>query len=187
MIHNVIEDLEPLLFELSELNPDPQNARHDHNIAGIAKSLANYGQRKPIVVNKNGNIIEAGNGTWLAARSLGWTHLAAVFVTDSPDDHIGYAIADNRLGDASSWDVEILANSLGKIDEDVYTGFTPEDLQNLMDEVGFDDLEVPELPPDGLDVVVPESYNVIIQLETYDQQVKAIGILDKYGFSYTTL
>ena len=63
---------------------DPANLRlhDDENIAAIKGSLARFGQRKPIVVNREGNVIEAGNGTWAAAKSLGWPKIAAVFVEE---------------------------------------------------------------------------------------------------------
>ena len=81
----IVEDLLPLAISIDTVHLDPANARTGHAIDRIAGSLAQYGQRKPIVVNRSErNKIEAGNGTWQAAKQLGWTHIAAVFVEDDP-------------------------------------------------------------------------------------------------------
>jgi site-specific DNA-methyltransferase (adenine-specific)/site-specific DNA-methyltransferase (cytosine-N4-specific) len=99
---------------------DPSNAMEHpiENLAAIRGSLAKYGQRKPIVVNRAGNIIEAGNGTWQAAKALGWTHIAAVFVEDDPSTAVGYAIADNRTAQLATWNYDILAQILQEGVED---------------------------------------------------------------------
>jgi ParB-like nuclease domain. len=57
----------------------------DLNLKAIKKSLEIYGQRKPIVVNKNRGFIEAGNGLFAAAKALGWKEIAVVFVNDDKD------------------------------------------------------------------------------------------------------
>lgn len=66
-------------LSVSSLKLDPNNARtHDNaNLEAIAGSLAQFGQRKPIVVTHN-NIVVAGNGTLTAALSLGWKEISAV-------------------------------------------------------------------------------------------------------------
>lgn len=100
----------PLLLPIDTLVPDPRNARlhPDRNIAAIAASLAEFGQNKPAILHDG--IVRAGNGMLLAARSLDWTHLAAM-----PAEHLSseqataYAIADNKTSDLSQWDYEELA------------------------------------------------------------------------------
>ena len=77
MKHNIHPSLLPLMLPIDEMHLDPANARTGHDVKRIAASLTQYGQRKPLVVNKSeGGKIEAGNGTWQAAKSLGWTHVA---------------------------------------------------------------------------------------------------------------
>lgn len=110
----IIEALRPLAVPIDSVVLDPANAmgHPGENLEAIRGSLAKYGQRKPIVVNRNGNVIEAGNGTWKAAKALGWTHIAAVFVDDDPLTATGYAIADNRTAQLAEWDLETLRRTL---------------------------------------------------------------------------
>lgn len=78
-MENIAEGLLPLVVDIDSVREDPQNARKhsSRNLAAIKRSLRTYGQRKPIVVNSETGIIEAGNGLWRAVKSLGWTRVAA--------------------------------------------------------------------------------------------------------------
>ena len=75
----ILDALRPLAVAVDGLHPDPANARtHDQrNLDAIKASLAKFGQRKPIVVQRQGMIVRAGNGTLAAAKALGWTEIAA--------------------------------------------------------------------------------------------------------------
>lgn len=71
MIHNIVVDLLPLATPVAELHFDPANARTGHAIERIAASLAQYGQRKPIVVNRsesNKGPAQAPRCTWYGRR-----------------------------------------------------------------------------------------------------------------------
>ena len=116
---NIIEDLMPLATPIDDVGLLDDNAMEhpDANIEAIKKSLMLYGQRKPIVVNKANNQIEAGNGTWMSAKDLGWSHIAAVFVEDDETTQTGFAIADNRTAQLSKWNVELLQMSLDRFDD----------------------------------------------------------------------
>lgn len=128
----IAQSLRPLAVPIADLHEDPANARIGHDVPGIKASLQAYGQRKPIVVNRlQNNKIEAGNGTYRAARELGWSHIAVVFVEDDPATAAGYGIADNRLGDLSEWDVDVL-REITQTTGDLFTGFTPAALDDLV-------------------------------------------------------
>lgn len=118
-LDHITPDLRPLAVAVSSLTPDPRNARlHDErNLEATMTSLTLYGQRKPIVVNKRDQVIEAGNGTLACARQLGWTHIAAVFVDDDPTMATGYAVADNRTAELAEWDDDQLAELLQELSE----------------------------------------------------------------------
>jgi ParB-like chromosome segregation protein Spo0J len=114
----IVLDLRPLAVPIAELVPDPVNARtHDErNLEAIRGSLAAYGQRKPVVVNRRTGIVLAGNGTLRAALSLNWTHLAAVYVDDDPVTATGFAIADNRTAELAGWDEAVLQKLLAEVE-----------------------------------------------------------------------
>lgn len=153
MKHNIIPSLLPLAVPTEELHLDPANARTGHDVGRIAGSLAQYGQRKPIVVNRNeGGKVVAGNGTLRAAMSLGWTHVAVAFVEDDPMTAAGYAIADNRLAELSAWDYEALQTLVNSLDPDLelVTGFEGDELAEMLRAAGLGaDAPMLEAPGDA--------------------------------------
>jgi site-specific DNA-methyltransferase (adenine-specific) len=104
---------------IDDLDLDPRNARkHDEkNLKAIAGSLELFGQRKPIVVW--GRTVVAGNGTLVAARSLGWKEITVARVPDdwSSDQVKAYALADNRSAELAVWDEQVLASQLLELTE----------------------------------------------------------------------
>jgi len=94
---------------IAAISGDPANLRvHDQrSIAAVAASLRRFGQQKPIVIGHDGVVI-AGNGTFEAAKLLGWTHIAASRTDLKSTERVGFAIADNRTAEMSRWDDEAL-------------------------------------------------------------------------------
>ncbi len=113
----IISDLWPLIVGIDEVQIDPSNAMmHDEaNLAQIAGSLNKHKQRKPIVINRATGTIEAGNGTLLAARRLGWRYIAAVGEEDDAQTAVSYGIADNAVA-SQAWDWERLKKHLDTFD-----------------------------------------------------------------------
>lgn len=99
-------DLLGLARPTSSLVLDPMNARlhPERNIEAIKRSLCLYGQVKPLVVRKATMVVVAGNGTLEAARSLGWTNIAAMLVEMDEVEAAGYGLADNRTAELAKWD-----------------------------------------------------------------------------------
>ena len=133
---HIAEQLWPLAVPIDSVNPDPSNARqHDEkNLEAIKASLSRFGQRSPIIVQREGMTVRAGNGRLLAARSLGWKQIAAVVVDESSIDAVAFAIADNRTAELATWNNETLAQLLDTMPKDVMpsTGFSEEDLAALL-------------------------------------------------------
>jgi len=141
----------PLKIEqvpIEKLTFDPSNARKhsDANLAAIAESLKQFGQRKPIVVNAE-NVIVAGNGTVEAARLLGLTDVDVVRVPKhwNADQVKAFALADNRTAELAEWNPEVLSAQLLELDE---AGFDIEALGFELQEPADSELlvedEVPE-------------------------------------------
>ena len=141
----ILESLRPLAVPIDTLHPDPANARKhsDRNLDAIKGSLAKFGQRKPIVVQKDGMIVRAGNGTLAAAKALGWSEIAAVLVDEGDVEATAYAIADNRTAELATWDDDVLASLLHGLEQD-------DDFDHLL--TGFSDAEIGKMQPpvDGL-------------------------------------
>jgi ParB-like chromosome segregation protein Spo0J len=128
------------------LSPLPGNPRRG-DVEAIAASLAAFGQRKPIVANADGTIL-AGNHTMLAARSLGWPQVAVVRVDDDPLTATAYSLADNRTAELGDYDDRALAVLIGEVHESdagllAATGWTGDDLQQLLDRLAASDVTSP--------------------------------------------
>ena len=106
------------------VSPDPANVRlhPEVNLEAIKASLTKFGQQKPIVVDQNG-IIRHGNGTYEAARALGWTNISIVWSNLQGSEATAYAIADNRTAELAQWDNRRLAGKLNTLEE---AGIAPE-------------------------------------------------------------
>ena len=131
---NINADLMPLAVKLTELHPDPRNARlhEERSIQAIATSLKEFGQQKAIVSLRDGTVI-AGNGTLEAAKRLGWKKLAVVRFDDEKKAR-AYALADNRTAELSGWSNPQLAAMLDELQAQI-PDWTPE-------MVGFSEVEV---------------------------------------------
>lgn len=118
-LSHIIEPLRPFAVPVSSLTLDPNNAnKHDdENLKAIEKSMLRFGQRLPLVVQKTGMVVRAGNGRLMVARSLGWTHIAALVVDDNDVDATLYALADNQTSNLSDWDYGRLSELLAGLDE----------------------------------------------------------------------
>lgn len=97
---------------------DPDNARKG-NIASIVESLREFGQHRPLIVQRGSNRIIAGNHTYKAAESLGWDEINVYFVDDNDTQAIRRSIADNATNDRAKWDDEILKDLLDSVGFDV--------------------------------------------------------------------
>ena len=135
---------------------DPANVRRhpERNLATIKASLLRFGQQKPIVVDADG-IVRAGNGTWTAAKALGWKEIAIVRTNLRGSEATAYAIADNRTAELAEWDDDSLAQTLAALqieDEALLeaTGFDPKELEALTGVGDVVEDEVPEPPADPI-------------------------------------
>jgi ParB-like chromosome segregation protein Spo0J len=163
MVGNITADLLPLALPLDSFTLDPRNCRKHgaESIAGIKASLAKFGQLKPITINTATGIVTAGNGTVIAARELGWSHLAAVRVAHDPATATGWAIADNRTAELSEWnDAELLAaaQSLEELDPELLAVLQ---LDELLPAATVDTAEPVE---------IPSKYSILIECTSETQQ-----------------
>ena len=151
---HVAPGLRTMTVTVRSLTSDPDNARrHDaRNLAAIAASLERFGQQAPIVyANRRGKrVVVKGNGLLAAARSLGWTHVAAIR-SDLRDRALrAYAIADNRTGDLSAFDQHLLTIQLQELQDAEFgldaVGFTDAELANLTAELETERTERPAAP-----------------------------------------
>ncbi len=149
-LSHIAEPLRHLAVPLGDLTLDPSNARthDDRNLDAIKASLARFGQRSPIIVQKQGLVVRAGNGRVVAAKALGWTHIAAIVVDESDVEAVAFAIADNRTSELAEWDDEALTKLLEALPAEMmeFTGFSADDLQELINEINPPEIDEDNAP-----------------------------------------
>lgn len=130
----IAEALAGLELPVKAVKPHPENPRRG-DVAGIASSLARFGQVRPILAQASTGFIVAGNHTYQAALQLGWKKIAVALVPMSDEDARAYMLADNRWSDvAQNDDAALLAilKDLGEAGQLEGTGYTPDDLDDLL-------------------------------------------------------
>lgn len=171
--------LRALARPIGDLSEDPENAREhsDRNLAAISRSLELFGQQKPIVITDAGRIV-AGNGTYRAARSLGWREIACVVTDLGAEDQRAFGIADNRTAELATWDIETLEASLEQISahgldpvEDL--GFEPAD--------GFGEADGDGAESEDDKAARAFVYRVIVDCADERDQAELIASLERKG------
>lgn len=116
---------------LDELIPYKNNPRkNDKSVDLVVESIKNFGFKNPIIIDKN-NVIVAGHTRHKASLKLGLNSVPCLIADDLSEEKIrAFRIADNRVGELSEWDNELLKSELENIE--IFTGF---DIENNFDEI----------------------------------------------------
>jgi site-specific DNA-methyltransferase (adenine-specific) len=121
---------------LNSVRLNPENPRHNEEaVEPVMRSIARFGFRVPIVVNRRTNVIEAGNTRWKAAQRMGLTEIPVIFADDDELTALAFALADNKTGEIARWDEPSLADLLNRLaaeDQLAASGFSDDDLSGLM-------------------------------------------------------
>lgn len=139
------------LTAIKGLKPYFKNPRKG-DVKAIAESLDTLGQYRPITVNRGTytgrpNEVLTGNHTLKAAKSLGWSEIAVAWVDVDEDRANQIVVLDNRTADLGTYDNDVLADLLGDLPDLDGTGYTDDDVQDLL--IGLEDPEEFEPPTPG--------------------------------------
>lgn len=98
---------------LSDIRPYEKNPRHnDDAVQAVAASIREFGFQQPIVVDHAGVII-AGHTRYKAAKKLGLSKVPVVVADGLSDEQVrAYRLADNKTGELSFWDDDLLSQEL---------------------------------------------------------------------------
>lgn len=148
--------------DLDRLRPSDDNPRthSSKQIKALAASIKRFGFLTAIVVDAEG-VIVAGEGRYYAALKLGLHTVPVLRASHLDADELrAYRLADNRLGEHSSWDSALLAieiEHLVNIDFDVdLTGFSTGEADLLIGNAHVvDEPGLPELDDSGGPVSQP--------------------------------
>lgn len=153
--------------DVDSLRPYDNNPRrYDRAIDAVARSIEEFGFRNPIIVDRNGVII-AGHTRWYAARKLGLGQVPIIRADDLTERQVrAFRIADNKTSELAQWDMELLVAELTDLGDDIFTGFTDDELAELL------------TPADALDL------DNELEDEHEDEEQREIYRCPKCGFKF---
>jgi DNA modification methylase len=144
------------LRNITDIRPYPKNPRcNDHAVAAMARSIAEFGFRQPIVVDEQGVII-VGHTRYKAALLLQLQQVPVhVAVGLTPAQIKAYRIADNKIAELADWDQGLLVEELAALrtmefDVDIL-GFSSEELQELLSPASVENPGDPDWIPEPPD------------------------------------
>lgn len=123
-------------LKMEEVFEHPQNVRihTKRNLTVLKNSLSQWGQYRPILVQKSTNYIIAGNGLYQAAKSLGWEEIDCNLIDVDDDQAKSILIMDNRSNELSENDEKNLLDMLQNMEKDMLdlTGYDDHELDKML-------------------------------------------------------
>jgi ParB-like chromosome segregation protein Spo0J len=103
---------------LDEIKPYENNPRHNDNaVDAVAHSIREFGLKVPIVFDSEG-VIVAGHTRYKAAKKLGLQTVPCLVADDLNEEQINaFRLADNKVGELATWDLDTLKVELDNIGE----------------------------------------------------------------------
>lgn len=161
---------------IDDVHPYPNNPRNnDEAVEYVANSIREFGWQQPIVVDTEGTII-AGHTRLKAAKRLGMDTVPVVVADNlTPAQVNAYRLADNKVAEAATWDMEALAVELEGLEVDFDMTMFDFDAGISIDGFGEDfelpDGEAPEFKTVSLHMTA-EQYELFEEMQ---EQVEASG------------
>ena len=96
-------------IKIEDIKPYAENPRNmELSLPKVKESISNFGFNQPVLLDKK-NIIITGHTRYSPAKELGFTDLPCIIFDElTPNEIRAYRIADNKVGQDSSWDVSLL-------------------------------------------------------------------------------
>lgn len=167
------------LIKTSALEPYPGNARRG-DVDAIAKSLQVNGQFQPIIYQLSTQYVLVGNHTLRAAQNLRWAEVQAAPVDVDDEQARKIVLAANRTSDLATYDLDALVGLLRDVDDLEGTGFTSDDLSELLD-----DGNEPE--GDAPDRESKQRTGVVIYTRTEEEQLELMSRMLEEGWEARAL
>lgn len=110
-------DIQTADIDITLVKPYANNSRThpEHQLKALVSAIKRFGFTQPLIVDEHFTIL-AGHARYEAAKRLQLPSVPCRILPDlSDDEKAAYVIADNKIADESSWDMERLIPELGKI------------------------------------------------------------------------
>ena len=131
---------------IADLKPYERNAKQHgpEQVKKLCDSIREFGFISPCLIDSDLNVI-AGHGRIMAAREMGMGKVPCLFVEGlTEEQRKAYVLADNRLTEMGSWDMELVAEELHALSDNGFdielTGFSLDD--EIIDTAEIDDLGI---------------------------------------------
>jgi len=194
-VYFLILDYYDSMTSINDLQNDPKNARKrtDKSAKLIKQSLEQYGAARSIVIDENNRIL-AGNGTIAGAKAAGIKNLKIIESNGdeiiavkrtglSEEEKVGLAIADNRTGDLSEWDIDMLDQLSNE--HDLNDFFDKKELDDILSKKEIlptegltDPDDVPEVPEEPVtkegDLYILDNHRLLCGDSTNIQHVEKL-------------
>ena len=160
-------------IKLDKLIPYINNPRNNENaIDKVASSIQEFGFKVPIVVDKD-NVVINGHTRLLASKKLGLEEVPCIVADDLSEAQIkAFRIADNKVSEYSTWDMELLQIELEALCE----------MGIDMEITGFNEIECMEM----LEDIAPNTDDYDVDIDDYDDVSEGNLKADNMIISYFT-
>lgn len=119
---------------IDKVHPLDRNPRRhpERQLAELVKSIEQFGQYRPLVVDEEGTIL-AGNGLHLALQRAGVEKVSVYRVKGLTEaQKTKLVLSDNKTGDLSNDDFQMIEEMLGELEDFEVPGYDPDTLRELM-------------------------------------------------------
>jgi ParB-like chromosome segregation protein Spo0J len=162
------------------LDPSNANTHDEQDIASLMAKLATFTQVEPLLVQAKTRKVIGGNGRLEAMRRLGWTEVEVRLLDVDNVTATVMAIALNTR--QSKLDDDILARQVQSLQDEGFDidalGFTDQEIEDL-----FGKEEPEQDPAEGQEEILPESWMIVVECKTEQEQVALLERFQQEGLS----
>ena len=148
-------------------------------VSKVARSIERFGFASPVIAREEDSMVIAGHTRIAAARSLGLQTVPVRYMKLSRTEAELLAIADNKLGEISDWNEDMLKDILSALPENDLDdiGFSQDELDSLLENIDT------ELPPES-DNAVYDDYEDADNLDLERVKIAEEGGIYAIGDQY---
>lgn len=171
-----MKEMKIIYKNIEDIIPYENNPRHNENAVDyVANSIKEFGFKVPIIIDKE-NVVVTGHTRLKASEKLGIKKVPVIMASDLTEEQIkAFRIADNKVAQFSSWDMEKLELEL-------------EDINIDMCEFGFEDLNMVIEDNEQIDETTDthfnykEQFGVIVMCKNEEEQEQIYNRLTEEGY-----
>lgn len=169
------------LDKIIEYINNPRN--NEAAVDRVAASIAEFGFNVPLVLDKD-NVIITGHTRYKAAKKLKLDKVPCIYAEGLTKAQVkAYRIADNKVSEYASWDKDLLAVELERLEEEAYnlelTGFDMDEIEKMLNPAEPNETDLSD--------EVTETYEVIIECVNETEQEQIYNSLIGEGYKCRVL